>query len=192
MPKSVKSLPTLNQVAGQWQFYGGADTGYSPIQMSPGVWYFNMPHAPGQVNYILHQHWISLQGNNSLEVYGEIQCSEPPPLFDCMENGGIPPSFRILLWRKGRDTGDINARWWSNPQCVMLKPGVFSLIVSLAPENWTNVYNHLAENSLEKFNECLQNTGDIGLSFGGGSSFGHGIRLQGGTAKFVCSRFTLN
>ena len=37
----------------------------------------------------------------------------------------------------------------------------------------------------------LKNMGHIGVTFGGGCFFGHGVNVSGGAARFIMTRFEL-
>jgi hypothetical protein len=63
------------------------------------------------------------------------------------------------------------------------------MTVEIAPDQWTNVEG---ERSRSGFTEILKNMGNIGLTFGGGCFFGHGVNVSGGTARFIMTRFELN
>ena len=79
-------------------------------------------------------------------------------------------------------------RFWSNPVAVVLVPGEYTMIVELSPDQWTNVEG---ERSASSFAETLKNMGNIGVTFGGGCFFGHGVNVSSGTARFNMTRFEL-
>jgi hypothetical protein len=39
------------------------------------------------------------------------------------------------------------------------------------------------------FVETIKKMGNIGVTFGGGCLFGHGVNVSGGTARFIMTRF---
>ena len=41
------------------------------------------------------------------------------------------------------------------------------------------------------FKELLGKMGNIGLTFGGGCFFGHGVNVSGGSAKFIVTGFAI-
>lgn len=41
------------------------------------------------------------------------------------------------------------------------------------------------------FEKALLNVTRLGLTFGGGCSFGHGIRIRGGTARLVLTEYAI-
>ena len=78
-------------------------------------------------------------------------------------------------------------RWWANPTSYVLGPGTVTLTIPLTPDQWSSVYGKFGNydaNSLDGFQNALKNTFNIGLSFGGGCFFGHGVNVSGGAAQF--------
>jgi hypothetical protein len=41
------------------------------------------------------------------------------------------------------------------------------------------------------FEKAIQNVSRLGVTFGGGCSFGHGINVRGGTATFAITEFAI-
>jgi hypothetical protein len=62
------------------------------------------------------------------------------------------------------------------------------MTIKLSPDQWTNVEG---EPSPSGFAETLKNMGNIGLTFGGGCFFGHGVNVSGVPARFIMTRFEL-
>jgi len=79
-------------------------------------------------------------------------------------------------------------RGWSNPISVVLANGEYTMTVRLSPDQWTNVEG---ERSGAGFAKTLKRVDNIGLTFGGGCFFGHGVSVTGGTARFLLTRFDL-
>jgi hypothetical protein len=102
---------------------------------------------------------------------------------------GPPASVRAILQRAGDDLQEADYRFWSNPGYVILAPGEYTMTVELSPDQWTNVDG---ERSASGFAEMLKNMGNIGVTFGGGCFFGHGVNVSGGGGRFIMTRFELN
>ena len=100
-----------------------------------------------------------------------------------------PASVRAFLQRAGDDLYEANNRFWSNSVSVVLAPGEHTMIVEFSPDQWTNVDG---ERSEAGFAEMLKNVGNIGVTFGGGCFFGHGVNVSGGGGRFIMTRFELN
>ena len=60
-----------------------------------------------------------------------------------------------------------------------LANGEYAMTVRLSPDQWTNVEG---ERSGAGFAKTLKRVDNIGLTFGGGCFFGHGVSVTGGTA----------
>lgn len=97
-------------------------------------------------------------------------------------------TVRAFLQRADDDLYAANGRFWSNPVATILAPGSFIMAIKLRPDQWTNVDG---ERDRKGFETLLGNVGDIGITFGGGCFFGHGVNVEGGSAKFVMSGFAI-
>ncbi len=105
-------------------------------------------------------------------------------------NEGGPPSAMRLYF----ESSDGN-RWWSTGDLwrVVLAPGGYVLSVPLLPENWSETYGHWGGDPAWApiFTADLKIVTVIGLSFGGGSFYGHGVAVEGGTARFRLVSYTV-
>ena len=99
-----------------------------------------------------------------------------------------PASVRAFLQRADDDFYGANNRFWSNPVSIVLAPGEYTMKVELSPDQWTNVRGERSELG---FANVLKNMGHIGVTFGGGCFFGHGVNVSGGAARFIMTRFEL-
>jgi len=97
-------------------------------------------------------------------------------------------SVRALLQRANDDLYGADNRFWSNPISVVLANGEYTMTMRLSPDQWTNVEG---ERSGAGFAKTLKRVDNIGLTFGGGCFFGHGVSVNGGTARFLLTRFDL-
>jgi hypothetical protein len=70
----------------------------------------------------------------------------------------------------------------------VLADGEYAMTVRLSPDQWTNVKGERSEPGLA---EMLKNVGNIGVTFGGGCFFGHGVNVSGGSARFIMTSFEL-
>jgi len=105
----------------------------------------------------------------------------------------IASAVRPFFWANDSGNGAYD-RWWSNPRAVTLAAGDGSLSVPLKPENWSSVNGKFGNADSETryaFEKALLNVTRVGVTFGGGCSFGHGIVISGGTASFALSRFVI-
>ena len=108
-------------------------------------------------------------------------------------NCNLAPSVRPFLWANNNGNGDFD-RWWSNPQAYPLAAGTATLTVPLQAEHWSSVngrFGHEDAATRFAFEKALLNVTRLGVTFGGGCSFGHGIRVSGGTAKFALAEYAI-
>jgi hypothetical protein len=106
---------------------------------------------------------------------------------------GNPPAARIFIatrdWQGYPPPGNEWRRWWSRTGFLALgSGGTFTFSAPLDPHLWGSVWGKDADYddvSLAGFYNVLNNGGRIGLVFGGGCSYGHGLYTSGGTATFT-------
>jgi hypothetical protein len=105
----------------------------------------------------------------------------------------LPSAVRPFFWANGNGSGQFD-RWWSNPRAFTLAAGNGSLSVPLRPENWSSVNGRIGSADAETrfaFEKALLNVTRLGMTFGGGCSFGHGIHISGGSATFLLTEFSI-
>jgi hypothetical protein len=115
----------------------------------------------------------------------EPTCNTPPSIRPYMQADGWEPMPRDYT----------SMRWWSRQGYVpLVTAGTFSLAVPLTADRWGGVNGQLATSSdaaLRWFSRIVQavQPSRIGLVFGGGCSFGHGLYVSGGTATLTVTQF---
>lgn len=105
----------------------------------------------------------------------------------------IPPSVRPFFWANQNGNGQYD-RWWSNPRAFPLASGRTTFTVPLTPESWSSVNGRFGNADSEArfgFDKAILNVTRLGLTFGGGCSFGHGINVQGGRAEFFLAGYAI-
>jgi hypothetical protein len=103
----------------------------------------------------------------------------------------IPASVRPFFWANANGNGSYD-RWWSNPRSFPLADGSATLSVPLLPEFWSSVNGRFGNADSETryaFAKALLNVTRLGLTFGGGCSFGHGVNVNGGRAEFALTGY---
>lgn len=98
----------------------------------------------------------------------------------------IPIAVRPFFWANENGSGNYD-RWWSNPRSFVLSEGEATIAVPLQPEFWSSVngrFGNADSATRYGFATAILNVTRLGLTFGGGCSFGHGVRVQGGRAQF--------
>ncbi|HUQ89692.1 MAG TPA: hypothetical protein VM096_19165 [Vicinamibacterales bacterium] len=112
-----------------------------------------------------------------------------PPTPSCT----IPPSVRPFLWANDNGNGNYD-RWWSNPRSITLAAGSNTITVPLTAESWSSVNGKFGNADAETkfaFDKALLNVSRLGVTFGGGCSFGHGVNARGGTATFALTEYVI-
>ena len=109
-----------------------------------------------------------------------------------------PPAARLYIqsgsWNYTAPDG--SNRWWSNPVSFTLASGTATLSVPLQPDQWSDTYGQEGDSSPtteKEFAEAIANVNFIGMTFGGGCFFGHGVNISGpgATAQFILKSFTI-
>lgn len=75
--------------------------------------------------------------------------------------------------------GKGQTRWWSNPIAFTLAPGSATITIPLTPDHWSNATGQFGANALADFQRSLADVKSIGMTFGGGCFFGHGVYATG-------------
>ena len=181
---------TLSLDSGVWTTI--SDPQFLRITNEGGALTFDLP-TDGSISYLYAPSGLA-QVHGTLVVSFNIT-TDGPVLFNSLEPVAgacvIPPSVRPFIWAHSNGEG-IYDRWWANTHFSRLAAGAVTLTVPLKPEHWSSVNGRLANADTEiKFNfeRALLNMTRLGLTFGGGCSFGHGINVSGGTARFALTEF---
>src|SRR5262249_14936186 len=98
----------------------------------------------------------------------------------------VPATIRPFFWAHDNGEGEFD-RWWSNPLGYVLAPGLRTMHVQVSPDRWSSVFGKMGNAdtaALEGFHSGARNVSRLGLTFGGGCFFGHGVVVQGGSARF--------
>jgi hypothetical protein len=164
---------------------------------------FNFPVSAGKhgtdrtMNALLTSEVPALASAASLSATFKIIVSGSPVfeyVFESTNTCIKPAHVRLWFARRGWRGNDEFYRWWANPIAYQLASGGTGLAVPLTADQWVSVFgktgNHDAV-ALEGFRAALKETGQVGLVFGGGCFFGHGVNVSGGTARFVLSDYSV-
>lgn len=100
------------------------------------------------------------------------------------------PSARLFIQRKN-DRDQDSFRWWSALNSVPLLPGIYTIKVPLTPDRWSNVAGRSGTEAEEDFYHALEEAENIGMTFGGGCFFGHGVNVAAGQASFTLKAFSI-
>ena len=203
------SAGSKNNSTDAWRIEYSPSMPPDPTAGGPGAWYLDFPTAHNYPACISQGSCESLNyvttsyggpATHSVSMTFEILTTGTPNFNYVMEsdnNCATPATVRLFLERKNDDFSEEFYRWWANPASYELQatPGEVTLTVPLTPDQWSSVYgkggNYNAD-SLAGFQDALQNLGDIGMTFGGGCFFGHGVNVSGGTARFALISYTIS
>ncbi len=149
---------------------------------------FDFP-ADGSINYLYNvRPPREISGSVSMSVQ---VTTTGPVVFNYMTEPfntcPTPASVRPFIWANRNSFAEFD-RWWSNPTALTLAPGSATLTVRLAPDQWSSVngkFGNADAASQAAFTNALRNVSSLGLTFGGGCFFGHGVNVQGGSARFA-------
>ena len=122
------------------------------------------------------------------------------PVFDYRTNTnntcgvGYPGTVRLYIQRAGDNmsgSGEYQQyRYWSKLSYKELTSGTFNISESLQdPSKWSDVYGKSGSDYPDRFTATVSNAEKVGVTFGGGCFYGHGVFVSGGTAKFTINSF---
>lgn len=162
---------------------------------------FVFPGKRGHVN-MLTRAWAGTTAGD-LNITTRIVVTSGSPIFQltqgtepCTNPPAARPWLATTRWEWNDNDGNYDwNRWWSRDQYVVLGPGTTSIVAPLDPGGWSNVNGQLGSSSPEAiahFWRVVNQGGRLGLVFGGGCSYGHGIYVTGGTATFTIMDYTVS
>ncbi len=179
---------TLSMTAGKWNILYSIAMPSHPTQSDKG-WQITIPQDTGELDYVLCSHNQSVE-NKSLQLSVTINC-DPQVVFDYKTEPTntciYPAHVRLLLYRGMQNEFD---RWWSAPSAIMLAPGTGTITVPFAPSQWVSVYGKRGDadaGALAGFTRAVKAPTKLGMTFGGGCFYGHGVRTRNGPAVFTCN-----
>jgi hypothetical protein len=183
---------TLSLQTSAWQTI--SDPQPFPLANDGAALTFEFP-ASGSINYLFTASPLKIvRGTLSVAVR---VTTTGPVVFNSLDPQTsactIPSSVRPFIWANNNGNGDYD-RWWSNPQSITLAAGAATITVPLTPDAWSSV-NGKPGNAdgptTFAFDKALLNVSRLGLTFGGGCSFGHGIYVRNGAAAFAITEYAI-
>lgn len=185
----------------------------SVADTSPAAWSFQFsPHAPqlvpfgsgfqfsfpdqDGVHYLVTNQRpavpLTLLTTATIETTGA-------PVFDYHTNPNntcdSPATFRLYFQRRGdilSGQGQYEFyRWWNvRAGFAPLARGTHTLLGDLTnPADWISIYGKKGTETPEAFRDAVNDIGAMGVTFGGGCFFGHGVFVTGGSATFKLKNF---
>jgi hypothetical protein len=196
--KPAQRSATVPMDARAWSILYSPGMPPHPTPRAGGGWYFDFSTAPNLVNYVLAG--VKMAASSYVEARILVTTTKTPvfvynlqPVNTCI----YPSHVRFLLQEKGDDLSGANDkqyfRWWSNRVAYQLTSGRANLRASLTDlSQWTSVFGEKASASAAAaagFKQAMANLGNVGVSFGGGCFYGHGVGVSGGSARFVVTKY---
>jgi hypothetical protein len=116
------------------------------------------------------------------------------PWNTCVNYASVRPYLEAQVPKKCPDAtwscAPPSARQWSNPAALELKEGTFSLTVPFSPSLWSDAEGVFGQNDIAGFSATLAHPRYVGMTFGGGCFFGHGVNVDG-PAQFLVKAFSI-
>jgi hypothetical protein len=170
--------PSLAESGWSFDFPRGTDC--EKKHDCPGVHYVTTPyHKPILAN-------ATLITNFQIMTQGEVRFNYR---LEASNTCSSPATVRAFLQRADDDLYAASGRFWSNPIATILAPGNFTMAIKLHSDQWTNVEG---QHDRAGFEALLDKIGNVGITFGGGCFFGHGVNVEGGSAQFIMSSFAMH
>lgn len=184
-PSLALAAPSMR--ASDWSFRYSHGVHAHPVQTKQG-WGFRFPAAPGSV-HMLTTPVAGIQGR-SITVTGSIKHIGPAVYNYKLEPGNtcISPYAQAHLYIERAVNNNDYDRFWSNPLHIDLRAGAFAVTVPLNATNWTSVYGH---RNAARLADTLRHARQVGLTYGGGCFFGHGVQVRGVSLMSV-TRYHIN
>jgi hypothetical protein len=187
---------TISMNANAWNILYSKQMPVHPSESDVG-WYFDFPRVPGSVHYVTTS--VAISASDFVKAEMEVRAASGT-VFDhrteLSNTGDFPAHARFFLQRRGDNMTGRGAmryyRWWANPQAFKLENGAMTLTVPLSPSEWSSVYGEKGDSSpaaTKGFQDALADLSAVGLTFGGGNFFGHGVRVSAGAARFYLRSF---
>ncbi len=149
------------------------------------------------------EYFPSLTGYATLAI--TVQMNAPPGVifrFDSEPANTCQTPAHVRAYIHYRD--GTNSRWWSHSPgstdeipdtaAFLLVPGGSATVtVPLEPKYWVNVDGQAGDSSpmaTEYFAKSLANPQYIGLTFGGGCFYAHGVACEGGPCEFRLTNYS--
>lgn len=151
------------------------------------IWYWN--HNPATYLNISLSHYLTVTFN--IKTVGQPTWRyDSAPNNTCVSPAKVRPFFAVSENDVHyNDTG----RWWSNPTAFQLDTlpvnanQTITFTIPLTPDSWSDVngeFGNFNVNTIAQFAATKARVAELGFTFGGGCFFGHGVSVQGGTARF--------
>ncbi len=178
--------------ARNWTTISG--TGNFPIgNGSSGDLAFNFSAAPHSMNYLYRPSPVSTIAGRFI-VSMTVTGNAPAFSFATESFNTCPGQAEARVWFQAHnDWNGEFGRWWSHFITFPLAVGSGTLTVPIDPDQWSSVNSKFGSDPLAAagWQSAIHGVTGIGLTFGGGCFFGHGVFLDSGSARFMLTRFEI-
>jgi hypothetical protein len=189
----------VSMIADDWTFQYSANVPVSPSP-APVGWQFEFPSQNG-VHYLVTRSPI-LKGKTSLILSGTVTVAPDATILHVPEpsspSSNGPASCHVYFQEYGDNLSGRGRyayyRWWSHADVITLVSGTFSITTGFDPSQWSSVFGEFANASAAArsgWGKALAKPQWIGITCGGGSFFGHGVYVSGGSATFAMTNFAV-
>jgi hypothetical protein len=199
-PPKPNYPPDLDLTASVWTVIDGAANVVTLANDASGGLYLDVPVMPdttcqssmtcASIMYLYTTH-VPRVISGTLVVTLKVETTGTPTFNHTEANTPCPdpPTVRPLIWAhfNSRRDGD---RWWSHDVAYILASGMVTMNIPIDPANFSGVNGEMANQdgkSLLNWNRAITNVSSLGVTFGGGCTYGHGVFITptGSTARFT-------
>jgi hypothetical protein len=193
LPLITSAAVTMPLTASKWT--EGLSPSYIKFKNdSTGALYFDFPTGGKSVNYS-YAASPSKTISGTLKVTFSIATTSGNPVFAPWPEAGntcdVPANTRPFIFANKNDWSGEFSRWYATPDNVVIRPGSFTISVPLTGDRWTSVYGKSGTQAPTQFASALKNVSSLGVTFGGGCFYAHGVIMSGGTAKWVLTKYVV-
>ena len=191
LPNIQPQQPNVASLAPRdWYIFFSSDAPSHPSADPHGAWSLSIPSLPGHLNYI-ETPFNATQVLHNVTITFKIE-SSAPEYFVVDSTDHLPATVHLFFEQRGDDLGDPNGRWWATWSKYDLGSqdnSTITFVIPLTPDQWSNV---MGQRDATAFYAALANVGWMGITCGGQFFFGHGVAMNGGSAKYVLLDLTVN
>lgn len=172
----------------EWQILYSPGMPARPTPHGSG-WLFDFPTA-GSVHYVVRGHRGSIGGS----VASQFEITGNAPEFNHVDPKETNPCWASLYFQRSGD--DLTAdkqfyRWWSIERVLLQLTPRRNWVVPLIPDAWTSVFGVPGSDAPGEFQAAMSDCQAVGITFGGNSFAGHGVRLTAGDASITMHGFSV-
>lgn len=187
-PAGTHALVSMNPSS--WVFQHSPGMPSTSARSDGGGWQFDFPSSDG-VHYLVHP--VSGRATSHFRIKGEVQVTGTPHFEYRTKADNIcdfPAHARFYMQQRGDDLTASKQfyRWWAQTG-IKLQFGPFEQQIPFDLVRWSSVLGVKGDAAPDGFNAATNDLQVVGLTFGGGCFYGHGVYVIGGTATFIVREF---